>query len=75
VLVQAAADAGLDAAEARAVLASGRYTEEVRKEEAEWRDRGITSVPSVILNGKYLVSGGQPPDVFEQALRQVAREG
>ncbi|MBQ2648859.1 MAG: DsbA family oxidoreductase [Achromobacter sp.] len=75
VLVQAAADAGLDAEQARAVLASGRYTEEVRKEEAEWRDRGITSVPSVILNGKYLVSGGQPVDVFEQALRQVAREG
>lgn len=75
VLARAAADAGLDEAEAREVLASGRYADEVRAEEAEWRDRGITSVPSVILNGKYLVSGGQPADVFEQALRQVAKEG
>ncbi len=75
VLARAAADAGLDEAQAREVLASGRYADEVRKEEADWRDRGITSVPSVILNGKYLVSGGQPADVFEQALRQVAREG
>ncbi|WZB73318.1 DsbA family protein [Achromobacter xylosoxidans] len=51
------------------------YADAVRTEEAQWRDRGITSVPSVILNGKYLVSGGQPTDVFEQALRQVAQEG
>lgn len=75
VLARAAAEAGLDEAQAREVLASGRYADEVRKEEADWRDRGITSVPSVILNGKYLVSGGQPADVFEQALRQVVREG
>ena len=74
-LARAAADAGLDEARAREVLASGRYADAVRTEEAQWRDRGITSVPSVILNGKYLVSGGQPTDVFEQALRQVAQEG
>ncbi|SAI46424.1 2-hydroxychromene-2-carboxylate isomerase [Bordetella ansorpii] len=75
VLARAAADAGLDEAQAREVLASDRYVDEVRKDEALWRDRGITSVPSVILNGKYLVSGGQPPEAFEQALRQVAQEG
>ena len=63
VLARAAADAGLDEAQAREVLASGRYADAVRTEEAQWRDRGITSVPSVILNGKYLVSGGQPTDV------------
>ncbi|WP_144640493.1 DsbA family oxidoreductase [Bordetella genomosp. 13] len=75
VLARAAADAGLDEAQAREVLASGRYADEVRRDEELWRDRGISSVPSVILNGKYLVSGGQPPEAFEQALRQVAREG
>ena len=52
VLARAAADAGLDEAQAREVLASGRYADAVRTEEAQWRDRGITSVPSVILNGR-----------------------
>ncbi len=75
VLAKAAADAGLDEAQARAVLASDRYAAEVRQDETLWHERGITSVPSVILNGKYLVSGGQPPEAFEQALRQVAQEG
>ena len=41
----------------------------------KWRNLGISSVPSVIINDKYLVSGGQPPEVFEQALRQVAAGG
>lgn len=74
VLAEAVRDAGLDEAAARGVLATGRYTDEVRAEEEEWRKLGITSVPSVIINGEYLVSGGQPPDTFEQALRQVASE-
>lgn len=74
VLAEAARDAGLDEAAARDVLASGRYADEVRAEEEAWRKLGITSVPSVIINGEYLVSGGQPPDTFEQALRQVAAE-
>ncbi|MBB1595577.1 DsbA family protein [Achromobacter sp. UMC46] len=75
VLAEAVREAGLDEAAAREVLASGRYADEVRAEEEAWRKRGITSVPSVIINGEYLVSGGQPPDTFEQALRQVAAEG
>ncbi|MFY0480533.1 DsbA family oxidoreductase [Achromobacter marplatensis] len=74
VLAEAVRDAGLDEAGARDVLATGRYADDVRAEEEEWRKLGITSVPSVIINGEYLVSGGQPPDTFEQALRQVASE-
>lgn len=75
VLAQAAREAGLDEAAAREVLESGRYADEVRADEEHWRRLGISSVPSVIINGKYLVSGGQPPEAFEQALRQVAEEG
>jgi predicted DsbA family dithiol-disulfide isomerase len=33
---------------------------------------GIHSVPSVIIDGQHLIQGGQPPEVFEQALRQLA---
>jgi predicted DsbA family dithiol-disulfide isomerase len=72
VLAQAAAQAGLDAAQARDVLASGRYADEVRAEERHWQELGISSVPSVVVDGQYLIQGGQPPEVFEQALRQIA---
>jgi predicted DsbA family dithiol-disulfide isomerase len=75
VLADAAASVGLDRAEAAEVLASGRYTDEVRAAEDLWRQRGINSVPAIIINDKYLISGGQPAEVFEQALRQIAAEG
>jgi predicted DsbA family dithiol-disulfide isomerase len=62
-------------AEAQAVLADGRYAAEVREAEALWRARGITGVPAVVVEGKYLISGGQPAAVFEEALRKIAGEG
>ena len=74
VLVHAAEQAGLDGAAAREVLASGRYAEDVRDAEELWRSRGINAVPAVVIDGRYLISGGQPPDVFEQALRQIAAQ-
>ncbi|HEY4251587.1 MAG TPA: DsbA family oxidoreductase [Roseomonas sp.] len=74
VLVAAAETAGLDGDAAREVLASGRYGTEVRQAEQLWQARGIQSVPAVIIDGRYLISGGQPPEAFEQALRQIAAE-
>ena len=71
VLVGAAKAAGLDEAKAREVLSSGTYTEEVRQDEALWRNRGINAVPSVIFNQRWMIQGGQPPKVFEQAIRQI----
>ena len=71
-LVQLADEAGLDAAEATRVLAEGRFADEVRAAEAEWQQAGISSVPSIVINQKHLIQGGQPPEVFEQALRQIA---
>ena len=72
VLVQAAGRAGLDTAGARDVLESGRYAAEVRERERFYLDRGIHAVPAVIVNDRHLVQGGQPPEVFEQALRRIA---
>lgn len=72
VLVAAAAKAGLDPAAAQDVLSSGRYAEEVRSEQRFWQSQGITAVPAIVINGRYLISGGQPPKVFERALRQIA---
>jgi predicted DsbA family dithiol-disulfide isomerase len=74
VLVEAAKAAGLDPETAREVLASGRYAAEVRAAEEKWRMAGVSSVPAVIINDRYLISGGQPASAFEQALRNIAAE-
>lgn len=74
VLVNAAVAAGLDGREAREILASGRYAEEIREAERDWIARGIRSVPAIVINSKWLISGGQPATAFEQALRGIAAE-
>ena len=71
-LVEIAAGAGLPADGAQQVLASDAYADEVRRDEQYFLQAGIQAVPAVILDRKHLISGGQPPEVFEQALRQVA---
>lgn len=70
-LLEAVKAAGLDVAKAREVLASDAYVEDVRRDEDLWRSRGISAVPSVIFNGRWMIQGGQPPRVFEQAIRQI----
>ena len=72
VLLRCAAEAGLDAAAAAQVVDSGAFAAEVRERERHWQQLGITAVPSVVVNGQHLIQGGQPPEVFEQALRQIA---
>ncbi len=72
VLADVAQGVGLDGARAAAILASDAYAQEVRAEEALWRQRGIQAVPSVIVNGRWMIQGGQPTAVFEEALRRIA---
>ena len=72
VLIRLAGEAGLDAARAREILASDEYAEDVRKLERYYLDQGINAVPAVIVNDRHLIQGGQPAQVFEQALRQIA---
>jgi predicted DsbA family dithiol-disulfide isomerase len=72
VLADAAASVGLDRAAALEVLTSGRYAQDVRDAEQHFQSLGIHAVPSVIINNRHLVQGGQPPELFEQALRQLA---
>ena len=72
VLADAAGQAGLDVDAAREVLASGRYAEEVRADERHWRENDIHAVPAVIIDDRYMISGGQPADAFERALRKIA---
>lgn len=71
VLVRIAKDTGLDGNEARRILESGEYADEVRAQERHFQQAGIHSVPATIVNNTYLISGGQPPEVFERALREI----
>ena len=74
VLIRLAGEVGLDAGRARAILASDAYAEDVREQERYYLEQGINSVPAVIVDDRYLIQGGHPPEVFEQALRHVAAE-
>ncbi|CAN5347717.1 hypothetical protein BH10PSE18_BH10PSE18_27620 [soil metagenome] len=71
-LVRAATDAGLDPVRAREILASVEYAAETRERERMYTEAGIHSVPAIIINDRHLISGGQPVEVFERALRQIA---
>lgn len=71
-LVRVAGEVGLDETRAREVLASGAYADDVRQQEQFYRQQGIHAVPAVIIDGRHLIQGGQPAEVFEQALRQIA---
>jgi predicted DsbA family dithiol-disulfide isomerase len=72
VLLASVAVAGLNVDAAREVLNSNAHTEEVRERQQFYTQAGIRSVPAVIINDKHLISGGQPVEVFEQALRRIA---
>lgn len=73
VLLAAVEQAGLNRQRAAAVLSSDEYAEEVREREQYYLDAGIHAVPAVIINNRHLISGGQPVEVFEQALRKIAQ--
>lgn len=62
----------LDRQTANDILSSNTYTDEVRQEQQHYQSLGISSVPAVIVNNKHLISGGQPADVFEKALLDIA---
>lgn len=70
VLAAAAARAGLDAEEARAVLSDGRFADDVHEAEAHWRGEGVLSVPTIILDGRFVIPGAQAPERLEKALRR-----
>ena len=74
VLAEVAASVGLDRAQAEKILASDLHAQEVRDREQHWQSLGIHAVPSVVINNRHLIQGGQPPEIFAQALRQIAEQ-
>ena len=72
VLLDIVKQIGMDVSAAKAVLESQTFAQEVREKENFYTSAGIHSVPAVIINDKHLISGGQPAEVFANALRQIA---
>lgn len=73
-LIAAVERAGLDTARADQILKSEEFKNEVRAQQNKYTSLGIHSVPAIIINDQYLLQGAQPPEAFEQALRQIAAE-
>jgi predicted DsbA family dithiol-disulfide isomerase len=74
-LVRVVESAGLEGERARQILSGDEFADAVRAQEQFYQRQGISAVPSVIFNDKHLVQGGQPVELFEQALRQLAGIG
>jgi predicted DsbA family dithiol-disulfide isomerase len=72
VLIALAEKVGLDPVRAKEILESDIYAQDVRQREQYYINSGIHSVPAIIINDRHLISGGQPAEVFEQALRQLS---
>jgi predicted DsbA family dithiol-disulfide isomerase len=73
VLLEIAAAEGFDRAKAAEALADEALAIAVRAEEQRGRQAGINSVPSFVVDGKYLIQGAREPDDYAKVLRQVAR--
>lgn len=74
VLIEAARSVGLDETQARALLNGTDRADAVREEIAQYQAQGISSVPSIIFNGRYLISGGQPVETFVEAIRNIVEK-
>lgn len=74
VLVAAAADCGLDAAEVRRRLATDEDVARIEAEANSAKEAGIEGVPFFIFGGLLAVSGAQPPEYLAQAMERVAEE-
>ncbi|HIE5651139.1 DsbA family oxidoreductase [Stenotrophomonas maltophilia] len=74
VLTRAGVAGGLDAAEIAQMLASSRGLAEVEAGLDQARALGVSSVPTFVIDGRWAISGAQPPEAFAQALRQIAAE-
>jgi predicted DsbA family dithiol-disulfide isomerase len=74
VLVQAAADVGLDAEDVRAALASDQDIEQIAREVEAAKEAGIEGVPMFIFGGKFAVSGAQAPEYLADAIERAAQD-
>jgi predicted DsbA family dithiol-disulfide isomerase len=75
VLVQAAADVGLDPDDVSEALASDQDVDEVSQEAQSAKEAGIDGVPCFIFGGRFAVSGAQAPEYLAEAIERLAQAG
>ena len=73
-LADLAAEVGLDRADVIRSLASDEYVEAVDADMRQARQYGINGVPFFVIDGRYGISGAQPPDVFVEVLTRAAAD-
>ncbi len=73
-LLDIAAAAGLDADAAAEVLSDTRHAEETRAHQQFWTSRGVTGVPSMVFDGRYMLTGAQGAQTYAQMLARVISE-
>ncbi|APE44043.1 disulfide bond formation protein DsbA [Sulfitobacter alexandrii] len=74
VLVDVAESVGLKPGAAREVLESGSHADQTRARQAFWTSRGISGVPSMVFDGRYLLTGAQGVQNYAQMLTRVLQE-
>ena len=73
-LLNAVTRAGLDSKRALEILGGYEFASEVREEATIYKNAGISSVPSIILNENYLLQGAQAPESFIDAFEQLIQK-
>ena len=72
VLLDIAGEVGLDREAAAAALESEEVARKTRVEERAAMEMNITGVPAMIVEGRFMIPGAQPPEAYVNALRRVA---
>jgi predicted DsbA family dithiol-disulfide isomerase len=73
-LIELAAEIGLDQQKVQSMLNSNEYEADVRAQEQDAQQIGVTGVPFYVINRKYAISGAQPSDVFLEVMEKVWKE-
>ncbi len=73
-LADIGAEVGLKRKEVAQALRDGAQADDVRQEEEYWIEQGISGVPAMIFDGKYLITGAQGPENYARILRQVVEK-
>jgi len=73
-LIKTVEKIGLSKDDARIILETDKFVRQVREEEARYQAMGITSVPTFIINDKYMINGGQPVETFVDTLTKIVAE-
>lgn len=71
-LAAIAGEQGLDAAAVARLLDSQADADDIRARDADARKKGMGSIPTFLVDGRYVVTGAQPESFWNQVADEVA---